>query len=417
MNSKITNKSNIEVELEITVEAEEFNEFFAKALLSMGKDLEIKGFRKGNAPKESIEEHFGLEKILVTAADLAVNDAYKKAIIENKIEAIFYPSVQVKKMAKGNDFIFTTKTAVIPEIKLPDYSKIVSKEEKKKVAVTDEEVNKSLTWLAKSRSKLTVKNDKAQKGDFIEIEYSIAGNNGEPIKDGFILGEGRMLPGFEDNLVGMKANEEKKNVELDSNGKKFIVDVKIISVQNAELPKINDDFAKSLGEFKDLESLKKNIAAGILKEKEQAEIQRQRFELLEKISEKTNIELPEVLIENEQKQIITGVKDQVAQNLKIKFTDYLERVKKTEDELFASFKSEAIKKIKNFLILKEIAKKENIIVTEEEVTAEVNKTLAKYPTKEEAAKITGGNITKLKEYTREVIKNDKVFQILDNLIK
>ena len=76
-----------------------------------------------------------------------------------------------------------------------------------------------------------------------------------------------------------------------------------------------------------------------------------------------------------------------------------------------------LKKIKNFLILKEIAKKENIIVTEEEVTAEVNKTLAKYPTKEEAAKITGGNITKLKEYTREVIKNDKVFQILDNLIK
>jgi len=417
MQSKITNQTNTEIELEITVGAEEFKKFFDKALGQLGQDLEVKGFRKGNAPNSTIEEQVGSERALMTAADLAVNDAYRRALAENKIEAIFYPKVEVKKLAKGDDFVFSTKTAVLPEIILPDYKKIVSALKKEPVAVSSEEMEKSLNWLAKSRSKLTVKEGGAKKGDFVEIEYVLSGHaDGQPIKDGFILGEGRLLPGFENTLEGMSAGEEKKNIELDSGGKKFIVDVKMISVQKAERPELNDDFARSLGDFKDLESLKNNIRDGIILEKEQAEIQKLRFKMLEKIADMTNIELPEQLVENEQKQMMDGVKRQVADNLKVEFKDYLEKIQKTEEELMESFKAEAIKKIKNFLILKTIGEKENVTVSDEEVVVEVNKTLSRYPSEEEAEKDLGGNVEKLREYAREVIRNDKVFKILENQI-
>ena len=395
MKSTIKKLPKSEVELEIKVSAEEFGRFIEQATLNLGGDLEIKGFRKGKAPKNIIEERIGMEKILIEAGDLAVNETYKKAVLENKIEVIFQPKIEIKKLAKGNDLVFLARTAVLPEVELPDYKKIASEVKRNKAVVEEKEIEDAFKWLQKSRAKITLKNQSAQKSDFVEIEYWSAQIQGEGQKDAFILGEGHFIPGFEEKIIGMKSGEEKENITLNKDGKEIILKVKVISVQNVELPEANDQFAKSLGEFENLDALKKNIKQGLILEKEQAETQRVRQEILERISEKIKAEIPDVLIENEQKQMLENLKKMVSERLKIPFEDYLSKIKKTEKEILDSFLPAAQKKVRNFLVLREIGKREKVEVSEEEL-----------------ANLDSGQS---KEYSEETLRTEKIFAMLENL--
>jgi len=387
MKTSVKKLSDSEVELEIEIPAEELDRFIEKACLNLGRNLEIKGFRKGKVPKEIIEKEIGKEKILIEAANLVVDETYRKAVLENKIEAIFHPKIEIKKLAQGNPFIFSAKTAVLPEVSLPDYKKIASKIKRKEVVVEDKEIEPALKWLQKSRAKFTAKNQPAQKGDFVEIEYSLSEIGQEVQKDAFILDEGHFLQGFEEKIIGMKSGEEKENITLKKDGKEIILKVKIISVQNVELSEVNDEFAKSLGKFNNLDALKKNIKQGLVSEKEQAEKQRARQEILEKIGEKTKIEIPDVLIENEQKQMLENLKKMVSERLKISFQDYLKKLGKTEEQVSDSFLLESRKKVRNYLILREIGKKEKIEV----------------------------DLSKGGEYDTEAEKIEKIFQLLEKL--
>ena len=395
MKSTIKKFPKSEVELEIKVSAEEFGRFIEQATLNLGGDLEIKGFRKGKAPKNIIEERIGMEKILIEAGDLAVNETYKKAVLENKIEAIFQPKIEIKKLAKGSDLVFSARTAILPEVELPDYKKIASEIKRNKAVVEEKEIEDTFKWLQKSRAKFTLKNQPAQKGDFVEIEYWSAQIQKEGQKDTFVLGEGHFIPGFEEKMIGMKSGEEKENITLNKDGKEIILKVKVISVQNVELPEANDQFAKSLGKFENLDALKKNIKQDLALEKEQAETQRVRQEILERISEKTKVEIPEVLIENEQKQMLENLKKMVSEKLKISFEDYLIKVKKTEKEILDSFLPTAQKKVRNFLALREIGKREKVEVSEEEL-----------------ANLDSGQS---KEHNKEVLRTEKIFAMLENL--
>lgn len=415
METSIKKLPKSQIELKIEVSAKDFNDFIDKAILNLGKDLEIKGFRKGMAPKEVIEREVGLEKILIEAADLAVKENYRKAILENKIEAIFQPRIEIQKLARGDSFIFLAKITVLPEIKLPDYKKIASKIKRMEIKVGEKEVDDALFWFQKSRAKLTLKNQPAQKGDFVEIEYQSPELEvlltPREQKDAFILGESHFIPGFEEQLIGMKAKEEKEfsitipeKHPLRKYGREVSFKVKMISVQNVELPEINDQFVKSLGKFENLASLKNNIKEGLTLEKKQIESQRLRNEILEEINKDTAIEIPELLVTEEKKQMLENFKKSVIENLKISFTDYLNKIKKTEEEMLDYFLPQAQKRIKNSLILKEIGKREKIEVSEEEIVEEVSKIL----------KDTNIDPENLKEYTEEVIRTEKIFQLLES---
>ncbi len=429
MESTIKKLPNSQIELKIEVPAEELNHFIGQAILNLGKNLEVKGFRKGKAPKEIAEKEIGKENILIEAADLAVKENYQKAVLENKIAPIAQPKIEIQKLARGNPFIFLAKTSILPELKLPDYRKIAAKIERKQIEVEEKEIAEALRWLQKSRAKFTLKNQPAQKGDFVEIEYWSSQLNGleqQGQKDAFILGEGHFVPGFEEKLIGMKAGEEKENITLKINdspsqvlrnktleGKKITLKVKLISVQNIEFPEINDQFVKGLGKFENLESLKKNIKEGLSLEKKQTESHRLRQEILEKISKEVKCDIPEVLVEREQKQMIENIKKQVSEKLKISFTDYLDKIKKTEKEISTSFLVEAEKRVKNFLVLGKIGKKENIEISEEEIRKEINKILEQYASAEQTKKDL--DLEGLKEYAKEAIRNEKTFQLLENL--
>ena len=161
----------------------------------------------------------------------------------------------------------------------------------------------------------------------------------------------------------------------------------MVSVQKMELPEINDEFAKQLGAFETLVALKDSMKEGITMEKTEEEKQRKRGEILEKIAEKAKFEMPEAMVEYEQERLLEDLKNKIAQNMKISFEEYLASIKKTEAEMKETYKKEAEKRLRGFLVLRELGKKENVEVSDKEVEEEVAKSIKNY-SKEELAKLT-----------------------------
>lgn len=428
MNYTIQKLPKSGVELKVEILWEEFEKFNEEAIINLGKNLKIEGFRPGHIPKEIIEQKIGKMAVLEEAAELAIKENYQKIIRqlseEKNTVPISQPQVEIQKLAQGNPFEFKISVYILPEVSLPDYKKIAGGVGKKEITVTDKDVEDSLAWLQKSRAKFSLKNDASKKGDFVEIEYSSPQiEAGKIYKDGFILGEGRFFSGFEENLENMKDGEERgfsvqfpdDYSQKDLVGKKIGFLAKMKSVQKMELPEISDDFAKNLGNFADLAALKENIKEGLSLEKEKEEINRVRAEILEKITAASACEIPEILIDSEKNRILEELKDRVKKGLQISFEEYLSKVNKSEKDLLDSFLEQAQKRVKSSLVLKEIAKKENISSSEEEISAEINNFLKAYPD----IKLAQGqfDLERLKEYTKEAVLNEKTFKLLESLVK
>ena len=410
-------KSQIEILFEVS--AEEFQKFIEKAIFELGKDLEVEGFRKGKVPKEILKKEISREKIFNKAMEMAVRENYFRAVFENKIEPISKPEIEILPAKEG--LFFKATFSILPEIILPDYKKIATEVKGKEIFVEGKEIEDALLYLQKSRAKFIFENRPAKKGDFVEIEFqSPQIEDGLKRKDNFILGEGHFAFGFENNLEGMALGQEKDfSLKFPENyfqknlaGKLIDFKVRMISVQKMELPEINDQFAKSLGRFENLENLKKSISQGIKIEKENHESQRIRGEILEKINKETKAEIPEVLVETEKRRMLEDLKNLVSERLKITFEEYLTKIQKTEKELLDSFSAEAGKKVKIALILREISKREKIEVSEEEMKIAINEFLKNYPV-EKTKKL---DLDQLKSYYEEAIRNEKALQMLENLV-
>lgn len=425
---KRLSKSEIEIDFELT--AEEFGKYVDKALMSFKEHVKLDGFRKGQVPLKMVEGKVKKEDLLMEAGDLAVKAEYTKLVNQRKLEPIGEPEVQITKIAKGSEFLFKVKVTVLPEIQLPDYKEIVSQIKAKEISVDEKEIQETIDYLQKSRAKFTTEHRQAQNKDFVEIEYQTqALNGGKEIKDRFILGEGGFLKDFEENVVGMKAGQEKEfSVPIPKesrirdrfaigtkfpDGEELTFKVKMLSVQKMELAKINDDFAKSLGAFDTLEALKENLKEGIVLEKKETERQRIRGEMLEKISVKTVFDIPPKMVQFEEERLLEDLKLQVNNQFNTSFESYLASVKKTEQEIKDTFKLEAEKRIKNFLVLREIGRKEHIEVSPQEIAKDMPKLMKNY-TKEQLEKIDIGRLT---EYSKGAIFNEKVFQRLETFSK
>jgi len=417
-------KSKLELQIEVAEDG--LREAREHVLHHIGSSAKVSGFREGKVPREIIESKISEQDLKAETIEEAVRDSYVQAIAENKIEALGQPEIEIVKTPDFKDssdvLKYKARVSVLPEIILPDYKKIAKEIKRNVLQVEEKEMEKSLSWLAKSRAKYTLKNAPAEKGDFVEIEFGEK-NGAEKNKDAFILGEGHLLPGIEDNLVNMSAGQEKEisaslpedHFRKDLAGKKMELTVKMISVQNVELPEINDEFAKGLGAFENLAKLKENLAKGILQEKEVEESERMRGEILEKIGKEAKIETPEALIESEKKQIIAELKNAVAGRMGISFEEYLKSVKKTEEELMKSFTPEAEKRVTASLLLRELGKAENVEAEEEEVKEEISKILKQYQSPKEAEKEL--DLDRLRDYTKEIIRNRKVLNILEDINK
>lgn len=420
------NLEKSQIEFVFTLEAVELEKFLDEAAKELSKEVKIDGFRSGTVPRKILEQQIGQGKILERAADLAVRKTYYGFIKEKEIEAIGLPEAQVLKMAPGNEFEFKVKVAVMPEVKLPDYRKIAQGEKKKtkdEIKVEEKEVDEAVKWLQKSRTKFAAVGRPVEKGDRVEVDF-IAKKDGKIIDGGesknhpLIIGENKFVPGFEDNLIGMKENETKlfnlkfpENYQVkDLSGQQIDFEVKMNLVQESQVPELTEEFIKTLGNFSTLGDLKKNIREGLVMEKEQKEKEIWRAKVLREIAQKSEIELAESLVKAELEKMTEEFKANVAQ-MGLDFKVYLENLKKTEDELKKDWAAKAEERVRAALVLREIAKKDVVQVPLEEAQEEVNKLLAHYPDTETVKRQI--DIERLMEYTMERLKNEKVFEILE----
>lgn len=429
MKHETKNLPQSKIEITIELDPSEWQEFIDEAVKELSAELKVAGFRPGHMPKDVVEREVGLAKILARAADLAARKSYVRTVMDNKIEALGAPKITVLKIAEGNPFIFKAEVDVLPAIELPDYKKIAqSRKPKKKeeIIVDDKEIEKSLNWLAQSRAKHVTVQRGAEKNDRVEIDFEAKADGtkidgGESQNHPLILGQGRFIKGFEDNLVGMKEGEEKEfslvfpadYYEKKLANKPADFKVKMKMVQEQELPEINDQFAQGLGDFHCLEDLRKNVTEGLLHEKAKKEKHDWREKALNEIAERAKMELPENLVSQEEEAIIAELKANVEQ-FGLKWDKYLEELKKNEAELKKELRGQAEKRVRAFLVLREMAKKENIEVSEQEAEQEINNFLRRYPDAERAKNEV--DTEQLKEYTYGVIKNEKVFKFLESLI-
>ncbi len=378
----ITNKKdggNLELAFELS--QDEVLKIQTQAAVNLSTDKSIPGFRPGKAPYDLVKKYLGAE-VVKEELLLAVKKYYLPHIVENEIEVVGRPKVD---MVSESPFQFKVVGELFPTVDLGKWEKV--KVTKKEVVVSDAKVEKVVDDLRGSRATEALADKAAAMGDKITLDFQVAVDNvvidGGAAKDySMIVGKGQMVPGFEDNLVGLKAGEKKKfNLTFPAQyhknlaGREAEVNVTIKSVFNRVLPELNDDFAKGLGQFKTFKELKEKLGENLLEEgkvEEENRVEREMFEQMLKGASFSTI--PKFLIDSEIEQMIAEFSHGITHQ-GIKFDEYLLSLKKTVDDLKKEFIQPATKRIQVALMIKEIGKEQKLEATDGEVQEDINKAL------------------------------------------
>ncbi|EKE11959.1 MAG: Trigger factor [uncultured bacterium] len=427
--SEIKKLPNSEIEINVTVSWGEWEKYIDQAATDFSKEIKIQGFRAGKAPRDMVEKKVGKKALLDAAAERAVQGTYPKVVTENKIDAIGKPGAEIVKLAEGNDLEYKVVTAIIPEVSMKSWKSSIEKVNKeyakKSAEVSKEEVDKELDDIAKSRVQHITVEREARDGDNVILDFEVK-KDGVPIENGssknhpMILGKGVFIPGFEEQVIGMKAGEI-KDFELTfpkdyhakglaGNPAQFTVTVN--TVQERKSPEVTDEFARSLGKFKDLEDMRKNVTEGMEEEKKNELKEKRRGALIDVLVDHVVVEIPEVLVHEELHKMI-GEFEMQLQGMNIPFDQYLTQIGKTVDELEKEWRPQAIKRVKAALALEEVAKEKEIEVANEEVEAEMNKTLAQYKKIQDVEKNI--DLGKLYNYVKGMMQNERVLEMLENI--
>lgn len=413
-------KKNVK-ELEISIEGKEWETVLDKAFNTKKKDFKLDGFRKGAVPKDVYIKKVGLESLFMDAVDLCVNDAYKKVMDKNDLKPVCEPTVDITHICES---CVTFKFTVVerPEIKLGKYKGLGVKKSDSKV--TKDEIDNEIKTLREKYVDIIEDNDgEVVVGSTAVINFTgvvdgkeLEGGKGEnyPLE----IGSNTFIPGFETGLVGMKVNDEKVlNLKFPDDyvdnlkGKEVEFTVKVVGIKQRILPELNEDFYKDLGyeNVKTQNELESEISKHLLEHKEADAENHYIDELLKKAAENLEVDINEEIINDEVNRILNQYRSQL-QMQGLTLEQYLEFTKSNIDSLKKMMEPEAINRIKSRYLLEEIAEKEKVAVTEEEVQAEITKMAATYgTTEEELLKMIGD-----KEMVTYDLKMRKAIEILKN---
>jgi trigger factor len=395
--------------LTVEVDAEKVNEGLDAAFKKVVKNITLPGFRKGKVPRVIFEKRFGVEALYQDALDILLPEAYAKAVEEAGIEPVDIPEIDIEQMEKGKSLIFKAKVTVKPEVKLGQYKGL--EVEKMDTAVTEEDVENELKRLQENYAELVVKEDgKIENGDTAVIDFE-GFVDGEPFEGGkaenysLEIGSGTFIPGFEDQLIGMQAGEE-KDIEVtfpeeyhakELAGKPATFKVKVHEVKEKRLPALDDEFAKDVDdEVETLEQLKEKIRTRLEEAKKNEAETALRDALVEKAAENAEIDIPEVMVKNETDRMLREF-DQRLQMQGLNLDLYYQFSGQDEAALREQMKEDAEKRVRVALTLEAIAKAENIEVTEEEVNEELKKMAESYNLEVEKLKELLGSLEGVKE--------------------
>lgn len=388
MNVNLERLPNSRVKLTIEADAAKLEEGLEHAYRTVVKRVAIPGFRKGKAPRRILERYYGQSILYEDALDYLLPQLYQAAVEETNIRPVDEPSIKVNKLDTNEGLSVEISVDVFPDVQLGEYKGLPV--EKRVRKVTEADVERELERLRLNNSELVAVDDRdtVQNGDFANIDFK-GYLDGQPFSGGAAegytleIGSGQFIPGFEEQLIGMKVGEEKEiNVTFPENyhradlaGKPVTFKVKINNLKVRMLPDLDDDFAKDVSEYETLAELKDKIREDL--EANNTLVTRQEMEnkLIEQIIANSTIELPQSMIDQQTEY----VKRMFHTNLLysgMTWEMYLDITKKTEEEVNEEMRAEAVQQLKRVLILDAVAEKENISVTDEEVEKEISERIA-----------------------------------------
>jgi len=423
---EITTQKENEVKLKIEMDKLKVNSSLDKVYNDTSFQIKIPGFRKGRIPKNILDLHLGKEYFYEKTAEKLIPECYLEAVNKNNIQPINQPEIKVIQIEKDKPLIFEATVQVKPEVKLGSFDKISIQKEDVKVTNTD--VNNEIRRIQENLAKLkVVKDRKVKKGDFLVINSEgyvegkeIEGSKVE--KQPIQLGE-NLPPEFNKKLIGCLAGDEKeikilvpKDVkDKKAAGKEITYKVKILEVKEKELPELNEDFVKTVGNYKTLNDFKKDIKGKLEKQAEMVNKNNYERKLLEKVVDVCKVKVPEVLIEREIEYMMKSLEDDL-KSKDLSLQDYYKNIKTDEEKVKKEYKIVAEKRIKQELVLDNISQAEKIKVSEKEVKDKI-KTIAK-EMKQDALKVEAtfkknNNLDGLKES----IKREKIINFLNDKIK
>ena len=408
------------VALTIETSAEEVEAAVNKAYLKMRGKINVPGFRVGKAPRKIIEKMYGAEVFYEEAVNIILPDAYEAAVKEQELDVVGYPEVELESCTKDG-VVFKCTVAVYPEVKLGQYKGLEAPKAEVKVAAAD--VNARLKEMADRNSRLVSVDRAVKKGDTADIDFEgfdngVAFDGGKGENFDLEIGSGSFVPGFEDQLIGMKAGEEKdiditfpKDYTPELAGKPVVFHVKVNEVKVKEVPALDDEFAKDVSEFDTLKDLKADIKKKLTAERTEAAQRAFEDVLMAKVAEGVEADVPHEMVDLQAEQMTEGFKQQLAAQ-GIPFDQYLKMTNTTE----ADFKSQAYgpaeQQVKMDLAISAIVKAEGLEASDDEVEAEMKKVADKY----------GMDLDTVKKYLRpeevkeQVIREKAIKLVADSAV-
>ena len=417
---KTENKN--ELKLTFTVPASRFEEAIQEVFKKSAKYFNIPGFRKGKAPFKIVERYYGDSIFYEDAFNELAPVVYDEEIKENKIEVASRPQVDVVQMEKGKDLIFTAIVATKPEVKLGKYKEIPLK--KIEYKVTDEDIDHEINHMAEHNSRMvTVEDREVKDKDIVTIDFE-GFTDGKPFEGGkaenheLTIGSKTFIPGFEDQIIGMKIGEE-KDIKVtfpkdyfskDLAGKEATFHVVLHGIKEKQLPTIDDEFAKDVSEFDTLKELKDSIKEKMEKENEERAKHETEDAAIEEVCKNTNIDIPEGMVELEIDNIMQNL-DQRLSYQGLNLEQYLKMMGKSEEDFRKDYKEQAEKNVKTRLVLEQIVKDEKIKEDEKYIKEKLEEMAKQYNRKVEDLEKN----EELKNYLAESSKTEQAVKlVVDN---
>jgi len=383
---KVENNQGV---LTVEVDASQVNEALDQAFKKVVQKVQVPGFRKGKVPRKMFEARFGVESLYQDALDILLPTAYGQAVQEAGIEPVDRPEVDVEQMEQGKSLIFKATVTVKPEVKLGDYKNLSI--EPKEFAVTEESLDAELKRMQERHAELvSIEEGAAENGDQAIIDFEgfqdgVAFEGGKAEDYSLELGTGTFIAGFEEQVVGMTLGEEKDITvtfpeEYHSPnlaGKEAVFKVKLNSLKRKNLPALDDEFAKDVSEFDTLEELKADTKTKLEERTAQEKDQYIREQLVLKAAENAEIDLPAVMVEHELDQMVNEFGQRLQyQGMTLEL--YYQFSGMDESQLRDQLRADATSRVRTSLTLEAIGQAENIVATDEDVDAELEKLAAMY---------------------------------------
>ena len=372
------------VRLTIEVSAEDFDKAINKVYNRQKSRMNVPGFRKGKTPRKVLEKMYGAAIFYEDAANECINSSYPDAAKESGEDIVSNPEINVTQIEAGKPFIYTAEVAVKPPVSLGKYKGV--EVDKQEVTVFDEEVDAEIRKeQEKNASKNEITDRPVKDGDDIVLDFEgfcdgVAFEGGKGTDYPLTIGSGSFIPGFEEQLVGANIGEEMEvNVTFPENyqsddlaGKDAMFKCTVKKITEKILPELDDEFADDVSEFSTLAEYKDDVRKNILERKQRSAQTAKENQAVEKVIADAHVEIPEAMLRTQQEQMTSEFEQQVMSQ-GMNFDDYLKYAQTTREQMVENMKEEAERRIKYRLVMEQVAREENIVATDEDFEAELQK--------------------------------------------